>query len=187
MESLYVEYRWGKADAIRYLNGLKPKVKNVRPIITARGTNSEPPEDQYFKGALMLNTLRSVVDNDAAWFADIHDFYQHFKYQNIMTEQVVSWWNQRTGMDLTPFFDQYLRYADLPTLELRFDPAQHLVSYRWKADEPAFAMPVRVGDPQHWQTVTPVTTEWKSLPWDGSNDAFKVATDLYYINVVREP
>jgi aminopeptidase N len=26
MESLYVEYRWGKADALRYLNGLKPKV-----------------------------------------------------------------------------------------------------------------------------------------------------------------
>ena len=26
LESLYVEYRWGKDDAIKYLNGLKPKV-----------------------------------------------------------------------------------------------------------------------------------------------------------------
>ena len=30
----------------------------------------------------MLNTLRSVIDDDAKWFADIHDFYQAFKYKN---------------------------------------------------------------------------------------------------------
>jgi aminopeptidase N len=186
MESLYVEYRWGKADAIKYLNGLKPKIKNQRPIITTRGTNAEPPEDQYFKGALMLNTLRSVIDDDAKWFADIHDFYQHFKYQNIMTEQVVSWWNERTGMDLTPFFDEYLRYATIPKLELRFDPAKRTVSYRWGADEVGFAMPIKVGDPEHWSVVRPVTTEWMTMPWMGTSDSFKVATDLYYVNVERQ-
>jgi aminopeptidase N len=186
MESLYVEYRWGKADAIKYLNGLKPKVHNERPIITPRGTNAEPPQDQYFKGALMLNTLRSVMDDDAKWFADIHDFYQRFKYQNIMTEDVVAWWNARTGMNLTPFFDEYLRHAALPVLELRLDTAQHQVSYRWKADEAKFAMPIEVGTPANWTVVTPVTTEWKRMPWMASTDDFKVATDLYYVNVVRE-
>ena len=64
-------------------------MKNERPIIPARGVNAEPPQDQYFKGALMMNTLRSVMDDDAKWFADIHDFYQHFKYQQIMTADVV--------------------------------------------------------------------------------------------------
>ena len=39
------------------------------PIIAERGVNAEPTEDQYFKGALLLNTLRSVVDDDAKWFA----------------------------------------------------------------------------------------------------------------------
>ena len=43
----------------------KSKVQNLQPIITARGINREPPQDQYFKGALFLNTLRSVVDDDA--------------------------------------------------------------------------------------------------------------------------
>ena len=55
-----------------------------------RGVNSTPPEDQYFKGALFINTLRSVVNDDARWWALLHDFYQHFKYQNIMTEDVVA-------------------------------------------------------------------------------------------------
>jgi aminopeptidase N len=186
MEGLYVEYRWGKADAIKYLNGLKPKVHNERPIVTAHGENSEPPQDQYFKGALMLNTLRSVIGDDAKWFADIHDFYQAFKYRNSMTEDVVAWWSARTGMELKPFFDEYLRHATLPVLELRFDAGKGTVSYRWKADEAGFAMPVKVGDPEHWTLVTPVTNEWKTIRWTGKAEDFKVATDLYYVNVVKE-
>jgi aminopeptidase N len=64
LESLYVESRWGHADALKSLNGLKLKVKNLQPIVSARGVNSRPPVDQYFKGALFLNTLRSVVNDD---------------------------------------------------------------------------------------------------------------------------
>ncbi len=186
LEELYVEYRWGKADAIKYLNGLKPKIKNERPIISARGENQEPTEDQYFKGALMLNTLRSVMGDDSKWFADVHDFYQQFKYKNIMTEDVVAWWNTRTGMNLTPFFDAYLRHAAIPTLELKFNAAKGTVGYRWKTDEAGFAMPISVGDAAHWMIVTPVTTEWKSMAWIGSPESFKVATDLYYVDVVKE-
>ncbi len=186
METLYVEYRWGKAAALEYTGGLKPKVHNERPIIPARGTNAEPPEDQYFKGALMLNTLRSVVGNDAKWFADIHDFYQHFKYQTIMTEDVVQWFNQRTGMNLTPIFDQYLRHAAIPVLQLKAGADGKTMEYRWKADEAGFAMPIQVGDPEHWTRVVPTTGAWQTMPWTGSREAFKVPTDLYYVDVDRQ-
>jgi aminopeptidase N len=181
LEELYVEYRWGKADAIKYLNGLQPKIRNRQAIIPERGTNAEPTEDQYFKGALMLNTLRSVIDDDAKWFADIHDFYQHFKYQNIMTEDVVAWWNQRTGMNLTPFFNEYLRHAALPVLELRFDRAKGTVAYRWSADEAGFAMPIKIGEREHLTLVTPVTTEWKTMPWTADPDTLEVPHDSYYV------
>ena len=43
-----------------------------------------------------------MVNDDKRWFKLIHDFYQHFKYQNIMTEDVVAYFNQQTGMNLTP-------------------------------------------------------------------------------------
>ena len=181
LESLYVEYNWGKADAIRYLNGLKKKIKNDRPIITKRGTNAEPPEDQYFKGALMLNTLRSVIDDDARWFAMVHGFYQKFKYQNIMTEDVVSYFNQQSGMNLTPIFNQYLRHTAIPALELKFDEPGK-ISYRWQADESDFAMPVRVGLKEHWEIIHP-TTRWQTMATPLTRDQFEVATDLYYINV----
>jgi hypothetical protein len=83
---------------------------------------------------------------------------------------------------MTAMFDQYLRRADLPVLELTFSEAEKAVYYRWNAAERGFAMPIRVGDPAKWQTVHP-TADWKSMPWAAGKEAFKVATDLYYVRV----
>ena len=186
LECLYVEYMWGHDDALKYTNGYKSKVKNQQPIIVQRGVNASPPPDQYFKGALFLNTLRSVVNDDARWWTLLHDFYQHFKYQNIMTEDIVQYFNQQTGMNLTPIFDQYLRHAAIPTLELKFDDAKATVAYRWKADEPAFAMPIRVGAKDHWQIIQPTTANWQTIPTSLKKDDFAVATDLYYVDVSKQ-
>jgi aminopeptidase N len=185
LEGLYVEYRWGKDDAIKYLNGDKAKVKNLRPIIAERGVNEEPDQDQYFKGALMINTLRSVVNDDAKWWTLLHGFYQHFKYQNILTEDVVAYFNQHTGMDLTPVFDQYLRHAQIPRLELLFGEEPGMVMYKWRADEEKFAMPVRAGTPGHWQIIHP-TTQWQTMKTPLGKDEFQVATDLYYVDVNKQ-
>ena len=98
-----------------------------------------------------------MVDDDQRWWALLHDFYQHFKYQNIMTEDVVEYFNQQTQMDLTPIFNQYLRHAALPVLELRWSPGS--IRYRWQADDPAFAMPVLAGG----KKIDP-TTVWQCMP-----------------------
>ena len=184
LEGLYVEYRWGHDDAIKYLNGLKPKIKNQRPIVTERGINGDPPEDQYFKGALMLNTLRSAIDDDNRWWPLLYNFYQQFKYRNIMTEDVVTYFNRETGQDLTPIFHQYLRHADIPTLELLFDPTQGTVSYKWRADEVEFSMPVLVGEKDHWQRIAP-TLNWQTMKTPLTQDQFQVATDLFYVDVQK--
>jgi aminopeptidase N len=185
LEGLYVEYRWGKADGLKYVNGYKTKVKNERPVVAQRGVNATPPPDQYFKSALFINTLRSVVDDDAKWFQLLHDFYQRFKYQNIMTEDVVQYFNEQTGMNLTPVFNQYLRHTAIPTLELKFDDANGAVSYRWKVDEIGFVMPVRVGTKDNWLIIQ-ATTDWKTMKTPLKKDTFDVASDLYYINVSKE-
>lgn len=182
LECLYVEYMFGKSDGLKYTNGYKSKVRNQRPIIPQRGINAEPPQDMYFKGALFLNTLRSVVDDDRRWFSLIREFYQHFKYRNIMTEDVVEFFNRRSGRNLTPVFDQYLRHTALPELELKF--AGNSVSYRWKVDEKGFAMPVRVGSKGNWQTIHP-TTEWQTMTTPIKKGEFEVATDLYFIDVSK--
>ena len=184
LECLYVEYMFGKDDGLKYTNGYQSKVRNQQPIIAPRGVNATPPQDQYFKGALFINTLRSVVNDDKRWWALLKDFYQHFKYQTIMTEDVVAYFNQKTRMNLKPIFDQYLRHTAIPVLELVFDEARKAVRYRWQADESGFAMPVRVGTKDHWQILQP-KMEWQELKTDLKKEDFQVATDLYYVGVKK--
>jgi aminopeptidase N len=184
LEAIYVEHLFGHDDALKYINGYKDKVRNTDPIITQRGIHRSPPADQYFKGALLLHTLRNVVADDAKWWAALRDLYQKFRYQNIMTEALVEFMNTRLGTDLTPIFNQYLRRTALPVLELAFNAEEKTVAYRWKADERAFAMPIRVGVPGQWQTISP-TVDWQIMPMTLAAEQFQVATDLYYVDVVR--
>ncbi len=158
------------------------EVRNQKPIIAPRGVNATPPQDMYFKGALFINTLRSIVNDDQRWWALLHDLYQHFKYQNIMTEDIVAYFNRKTGKNLTPIFDQYLRHTAIPVLELKF--SEGAVAYRWRVDELKFAMPVRVGTKDHWQTIQP-TTEWKTMKTALKKDEFAVATELYFVDVSK--
>jgi aminopeptidase N len=129
--------------------------------------------------------VRSVIDNDAEWFKLLHDYYQHFKYQTIMTTDMVAFFNQHTGLNLTPLFDEYLRHAAIPVLELKFDAAGKRVAYRWRAEESGFAMPVRAGKQGQWQLLHP-TSEWQWLDTDLNAADFSADTDYYYIDVSKQ-
>jgi len=183
-EGVYVEAMFGRDDALKYVNGYKTKVKNQQPIITTRGVNRSPSQDQYFKGALFLNTLRSVIDDDTRWWKLVRDYSMRFRYRNIMTEDLVKFFNEQTGMNLTPIFDQYLRQAALLALELRFQESDGTVSYRWRAGVKQFAMPVKVGRRTDWQLIKP-TTEWKTMKTGLKKEEFEVATDRYYVEVIK--
>ena len=184
LEAMYVEALFGYDDALKYMNGYKAKVQNRQPIITTRGIHQTPPQDMYFKGALFLHTLRNVINDDAKWWALVRGTYDTFKYRNIMTEDLIRYFNQQTGRDLTAVFNQYLRRTALPTLELTFD-AGGAVTYRWIADEQGFAMPVRVGTRAKWQVVE-ATTAPRTMKTSLTPETFEVATDLYYVNVTKK-
>jgi aminopeptidase N len=186
LEALYVEHVFGAGDALKYINGYKSKVQNKTPIITQRGIHRTPPQDMYFKGALMLHTLRNVVNDESRWSVLLRNIYREFRYRNIMTEDFVAFVNKSLARNLTPFFNQYLRRAALPVLELKFDEAAKTVEYRWQAEEPGFQMPVQVGQPGTWQTIHP-SAEWQTLTTALTRETFQVATDLYYVNVTRTP
>jgi aminopeptidase N len=186
LEALYVEHVFGEDDALKYINGYKSKVQNKTPIITQRGIHRTPPQDMYFKGALMLHTLRNVVNDERRWAQLLRDIYREFRYRNIMTEDVVAFVNKELGRNLTPFFNQYLRRAALPVLELRFEEAAKTVSYRWQAEEPGFLMPIRVGRTGAWEVIRP-SAEWQTMKTALTRDTFEVATDLYFVNVTKLP
>jgi len=183
MENLYVEHAFGYDDALKYVNGYKSKVANREPIVAPRGINRTPPQDMYFKGALFIHTLRTMVGDDAKWWKVLRSLYQTFKYRTITTEDMVAFFNRETGKNLTPVFDQYLRHPQLPALDLVFQEGGQL-AYRWRADVKGFAMPIKVGKKGAWQTITP-GSEWQVMTTPLTKDEFEVATELYYVDVTK--
>jgi aminopeptidase N len=174
---------WGYDDAITYLNGYQEKVRNQEPIIGPPGVNHWPTQDQYFKGALFLNTLRHVVDDEDAWWALVKDLAEHFRHRNIWTTDVINFFNARLQRDLRPLFQQYLYFWDLPVLELAFE--EDAVRYRWRADVEDFDMPVKVRAGGDILTLQP-TTQWQTAPLNGvAPQDWQPATDLFYIAVER--
>ncbi len=140
-ESVFVECEFGKKEAIRYLYGLRDIIANDRPIIGKYGVNHEGSGDMYYKGANMLNTLRSVIDNDEKWWSLLKEFHKTFKYQTIHANDVINFYNSRTELNLKPIFDQYLNYISIPELQLKFDKNKTLY-LRWKTDVENFKMPI---------------------------------------------
>lgn len=140
-EAVFVECEYGKKEAISYLYGLRNVISNDRPIIGDYGVNHEGSGDMYYKGANMLNTLRSVVNDDKKWWELLKKFHETFKYQTIHANDVIEFYNNNIDFNLKPIFDQYLKYTSIPKLQLKFNSNNELLM-RWETDVKDFAMPI---------------------------------------------
>lgn len=184
LESLYLECRYGYAVAGQYLREQQRKIIGEYPIASLENT---PPKDTdiAFKGAWMLHTLRNVVDDDERWFGTLKGLATTYRYQQVGTEDIVRYLNQRLGVDCTPFFNQYLFRAAPPILEFKAveNPRRYKLSFRWAVAAQGFNMPVEVtfDEGRTFQRLQP-TKEWQTVTLrkpDGGR--FRVAAEKYYV------
>src|SRR3546814_17041944 len=104
---------------MQYINGLKKNVMNDEPVIGPYGVNREGSGDMYYKGALMLNTIRHILNDDERWWRILKEYNLKFRHSIVTAEDVIDYFSEASGLDLHPVFDQYLRYTDIPCLELK--------------------------------------------------------------------
>jgi aminopeptidase N len=180
-EVVFVECQYGYEKAMKYCNGLKANVGNNSPIIGQYGVNSEGSGDMYPKGALFLNTLRHVVNDDTKWWKILLKYSETFRHKIIDTETVISFFNQETGMELTPVFNQYLRYPAIPTLSLRTNN-KHL-EYRWETMETGFDMPIDIKIKGERKRIFPTKTWNKSKFKIKKLSEVEVLKDHFYVEV----
>lgn len=184
-EALFVEYYYGYDESLKYINGKKPGVLNDKPIIGPFNVNHEGSSDMYDKGQLMLNTLRSVINNDSLWFATFRGLYNTFKYQTVSDTNIINCINQETETNYDYFFNQYLRYPNIPTLILQLvrKGKEEVLHYRWEADVKDFKMPIRVTLKNDKFDFIYPTTKWQTTKLTVDPDSFKVDRDRFYVNV----
>ena len=165
MEALYVEYLYGAADARRYLLTQRRFIKNESPMLGPLDVNFDDfgSSDHYYKGAWMLHTLRHVLDDDPLYFGMLRSFYQDNKRSIVSTQDVVDYFSRYAERDLGPFFEQFLRHPQVPTLELRQTGAR--TAYRWRTDAAGYDYPVGITIGKRRLRVSP-TRKWQLLEGD---------------------
>ena len=181
-ECVFVDCLYGPEKASEYINGMKQNVQNDEPIIGPYGVNKEGSGDMYPKGALLLHTLHHVI-GDAKWWPMLLKYAETYRHQIIDTQTVVAFFNTESGLDLTPIFNQYLRYTGIPTLDIRVK--KNKLQYRWRADEKSFNMPVDIVVKGKKIRIEP-TNEWTASQMSVSKlSQVKVLDQDFYINVSR--
>lgn len=179
-ETVYIECRWGKEPALEYLKGIRKNIANKSTIIGDYGVNSAGSGDMYYKGANLLNTIRSIYNNDSLWWSTMKDYVSTFKHQIIDTETVENFFDAATPVDLEPVFDQYLRHTAIPELQLKEEDDR--VMYRWKADVENFAMPVDVMI-NGKEIRLNATSEWRKLKKEDLDpEDVKVVEEEFYVD-----
>lgn len=141
-EIVFVECQFGYEKAMIYANGLKNGISNEKPIIGFYKVNKEGSGDMYPKGAIILNTLRHLVDNDEKWWKIILKYCETFKHKIVETKNVEEFFIKETGLKLQPFFNQYLREAKVPKLELK--TSKNGYEYKFSNCNKTFEMPLDV-------------------------------------------
>jgi aminopeptidase N len=182
-ESLFIEQRYGKQAGQEYVHGTRHNIQNDAPIVGVYNVNKEGSGDMYYKGGNLLNMIRTIINDDEKWRSILRGLNKTFYHQTVTYDEVVNYINEKAGLNLSPVFEQYLRYKDIPILNFMFINGR--LQCRWIADAKDFKMPVRVKiKGGEYQFITPTT---HFMPVDIKNatkDNIEVDTFNYYIGVL---
>ncbi|MFL0353634.1 M1 family metallopeptidase [Xanthomarina sp. GH4-25] len=173
-ESLFVDFFYGKEASSEYVIGSRKNIRNDSPIIGSYNVNKEGSGDMYAKGGNMLHTLRQLIEDDEKWRQILRGLNKTFYHQTVTTKQIEDYLSEHSGIDLTAFFNQYLRDIRIPTLEYIIENNE--LKYRWINIVSNFDMPIQVTFDDKKQWIYP-NAEWKLTPIEG--DTIEVDPNFY--------
>lgn len=141
-ESIYTDYLYGKEAGADYVIGTRDNIRNESPIIGDYGVNKSGSGDMYSKGANMLHTIRSIINNDDLWRSILRGLNKEFYHSTVTTKEIEYYISDISNINLSKVFDQYLRNSALPVFEYSLDGDK--LTYRWANVVTGFDMPVYV-------------------------------------------
>ncbi|XCF07673.1 M1 family metallopeptidase [Tamlana crocina] len=175
-ENLFLDYFYGKQAAAEYVIGTRKNILNDRPLIGIYNVNHEGSGDMYYKGSNMLHTLRQLIEDDEKWRNILRKMNVQFYHQTVTTQQIENFLSVETGIDLTEFFNQYLRTVKVPTLE--YSIKKNTLKFRWNNVVENFDMPVQISINGKEQWLFPKQA-WNTLTAEENIETFKVDDDFY--------
>jgi len=155
-EVLFTENYMDKKSADIYAQGIQNNIANDIPIIGQYGVRNEGSGDMYPKGASMLHTIRQILNNDEKFRQILRGLNKDFYNQTVTTEQIEKYISEKSGIDFSSVFNQYLRTTKVPVLEYSQNGTE--LKYRFTNVVKNLNLPVKFGD----QTISPTET-WQKI------------------------
>ena len=180
-EGLFVEYHFGKEAGAEYVLGSRHNIRNDRPITGIYNVNVSGSGDMYYKGGNMLHTLRQIIDDDEKWRGILRGLNKEFYHQVVKGSQIEEYIIKATGLNLKPFFDQYLRDIRIPVFEYYIRGEE--LTFRWNNCVQGFEMPIKILVNGESMVVSP-TRRFKTIKLGSANAIITVDPD-YYVAVLN--
>jgi len=112
----------------------------------------------YYKGAAMLQTLRTLLGNDRLFLTHLKAMVTDMAAQPTNTEAVVSFWQRILPFPAKPFFDAYLRHTADPVIYWARPYVEGFrpMTLRWAPPNTALRLtvPILVGAQRFEQLIT---------------------------------
>ncbi|MGB0982720.1 MAG: M1 family metallopeptidase [Saprospiraceae bacterium] len=141
-EGLYLDYHYGKETASKYTRGTRSAIQNKTPIIGTYNVNKEGSGDMYYKGANMLLMLREITNDDEKWRSILRGLNEEFYHKTATSKQIEDYISTALELNLSAFFDQYLRDTRIPIFEYR--QINNTLMYRWTNGVKGLNIPVKL-------------------------------------------
>ena len=176
-ENLYLDYHFGKEAASEYVVGTRQHITNDIPIIGPYNVRQNGSKlDMYYKGANILHTLRQLLEDDTKWRNILRGLNSQFRHKTVSSKQVEDYISEKSGIDLTEFWQQYLRTVMIPKLEYKLEGKE--VRFRYTEIIEKFDMPVMVLVNGKDEWIFP-KAEWSNKSFDAPIETFSVKPDFY--------
>ena len=175
-ENLYVEYYYGKEAGSEYVLGTRSNIENDIPITGIYNVNHEGSHDMYYKGGNMLHTLRQIINDDEKWRGILRGLNKDFYHKVVKGSQIENYLSEKTGINLKPFFDQYLRDVRIPVFEYYVKGNE--LTFRWNNCVRGFDMPLKIYVSGKEMYISP-TAIFSTINLDTENAVIKVDKGYY--------
>jgi aminopeptidase N len=150
-QALYFEHARGDAEYQHLLASMADiyfaeSRGRKRPVASEQQPNYALMDNNttYDKGALVMHMLRRKL-GDQKFFTGLNRYLAKFRLQPVVTRDLTATLSETAGIDLEPFFQQWVYRPGHPVLE-----------YTWRWDEPSHEVAVVVKQMQETSDGTPL-------------------------------
>ncbi|MBS1231282.1 MAG: aminopeptidase [Bacteroidetes bacterium] len=126
-EMLFAEHKMGYDNSLLYARyfiagSIRNKFPVMGPLNVSYWNNRD--NDVYNKGAMVLHTIRNILNDSTLFFDILQTFYrEHAASSHVTTADFLEVVERKTGKDWDKFFETYLYRREVPVLYWYYAPA----------------------------------------------------------------